>query len=198
MKTRLLIILLVFGSILLLLGCTNDVSQPVPSNSSSEEAEFANSTAESETFVEVDPPSVSPTEAGKASITGSVFSTTYNQPIVGIPVSLSEIIRDEFGDGIYIYDPANSPTTNSMLGGYFVFDNIEPGEYVLVVGSVEINTYKIISMADGLPQVFEAPVDQITDLSNIQVEGLDIYVVGVDSQDGYPAPEGYPDPNSDS
>jgi hypothetical protein len=195
MKTKLLINLIgILGLALFLLGCANTSVDPIPKTEPIQE----NIVVQIVESVDVDPPVISPTNSGKASVTGSIYSLDYNQPIVGIPVSLSEIIRDEFGDGVYVYDPANSPTIDSIVGGYFVLNNVDPGEYVLVVGNVEINTYKIISTADGLPQIFDAASDQITDLGNIEVEGMDVYAVGASSQDGYPAPEAYPDPESDS
>ncbi|MFK7800834.1 MAG: hypothetical protein AB8G95_04310 [Anaerolineae bacterium] len=203
MKTKLLINLIVICcTAFALVACGNESPQPIPNNGSQEvdvsnNNDNGNIEAES-VAVQIDPPAVAPAEAGTASITGSIYSLTYNQPIVGIPVSLSEIIRDESGEGVYVYDPAFSPTTDSLPGGYFVIENVEPGEYVVVVGNVEINTYKIVAEDDGLPKIFDAPADQITELPVIEVEGLDIYINGPVYEEGYPGPEGYPEPESDS
>jgi len=206
MKIKLLINLIVIcGSALALIACGSELSQPNSNNGSQEIVTSSNNGSSNEAggqsesvAIQVDPPAVAPAESGKATVTGSVYSLTYNQPIVGIPVSLSEIIRDESGEGVYVYDPAFSPTTDSLPGGYFVFENVDPGEYVVVVGNVEINTYKIVAEADGLPKIFNAAVDQITELPIIEVEGLDIYINGPVYQEGYPGPDSYPEPESDS
>ena len=201
MKTKKLISLFILlGSIFALIGCGSENGQPSTNNNSPVvDSGSSNSNTESQPVdFQVDPPVIAPAEAGKASVTGSIYSLTYNQPIVGIPVSLSEIIRDDSGEGVYVYDPAFSPSTQSLPGGYFVIENVDPGEYVVVVGNVEINTYQIILEPSELPKIFEVPVDQITDLAVIEVEGLDIYINPPTTQEGYPAPDAYPEPASDS
>lgn len=194
------------GAFIILSACDSGQPasvEPVDNSSGSEVLTEDNTSAQVESAVveiePVDPPEVGEVAAGTATVTGSIYSTTFNQPIEGIPVSLSEIIRDENGEGVFVYDPAFSPTTDSLPGGYFVIEGVEPGEYMVVVGNIEINTYTIINNDDGSPRTFEAPADTVTDVAEIQVEGLDVYVVGPQS-DGYPAPEveGYPEPESDS
>lgn len=180
------LVILIIGT-LSLAGCGNGGSSlPVDRSES----------ISSEATIVIDPPTIEVVENQKASVTGSIFSIAYDQAIVGIPVSLSEVIRDEFGDGVYVYDPTVSPTTSTTSGGYFVIENIEPGEYVLVVGNIEINSYKIISEDDGLPKIYDFPTDIVSDIGQITVDGMEVYIKGFNQQDGYPAPESYPKPNS--
>jgi hypothetical protein len=56
--------------------------------------------------------------------------------------------------------------------GSFMFSNIEPGEYVIVVGNVEgvdLEAYEIIANPDGSGRVVNAEADQIIDVGKLEV-----------------------------
>ena len=50
-----------------------------------------------------------------------------------------------------------------------MFENVEPMEYVIVVGDIE-NTYRIVSDDSGKASVFMAEPDQILDVGELTVE----------------------------
>jgi len=121
------------------------------------------------------PPPVEPTEAGqpetgKATVTGQVFSLKTDAPLGNTVVRLAEVHRE--GDrGAYLLDTAFSPGDITDEQGYFIFENVEPGEYVLVVGNVEVyKGYVIIPEDTGKPRVYEFEADKIQDVGELTVD----------------------------
>jgi hypothetical protein len=151
--------------LILLAGC-----QPAPQIETSSEPE---STME---VAQVTPPSTpqpsTGLEAGKSTVVGQVFSTRTNAPMVNMGVRLAEVHR-QGEEGAFLLDTAFSPGDFTDEEGYFSFDNIEPGEYVVVVGNVEVyEGYVIIPDSTGRPQVYDFPSDEVTDIGTLRV-GLD-------------------------
>lgn len=109
-------------------------------------------------------------EAGKSTVTGQVITEKTNLPLTNIVVRLAEVHRD--GDeGAFLLDTAFSPGDITDEAGYFTFENIEPGEYVLVVGNVEVyGGYVIIPEESGRPLVYNFETDQVTDLGKLIVD----------------------------
>lgn len=108
--------------------------------------------------------------ADKVTITGFAFSTILNEMLVEWPVFLAEVYRNPENDGAYVFDTASSPYTLTNAGGRFIFTNLEPGEYVIVVGSIEVNRYEIIAEPNGRPKVVNVSPGELLDLSTLQVE----------------------------
>lgn len=109
-------------------------------------------------------------EAGKATVTGNVISSTTNEPLSDFIIRLAEVVRppEEQGGDIFILDQAFSPGTKTDSSGVFIFENIDPKEYVIVVGDIE-RTYEVVSGEDGLPMVWDAVSDEVTDFGEIRV-----------------------------
>ena len=97
-----------------------------------------------------------------STLTGIVVSERTNKPIVEIVVQLAEVFY-EGGEGAYVLDTAQSPFTTTDKNGRFVFIDIEAKDYVLVIGSVETNDYKIISNDQEGNVVWSAPSNDILD-----------------------------------
>ena len=104
--------------------------------------------------------------SGKATVTGIVISLS-NQPLSQIPVWLAEVVRQGDG-GIYILDSASSPGAYTDENGIFVIPNVNPGEYVIIVGDPE-SWYEIIAEPSGRAKIWNIPSDQIVELGKIQV-----------------------------
>lgn len=107
---------------------------------------------------------------GKVTVTGYAFSTILDQMLVEWPVFLAEVYRNPENDGAFVFDTASSPYTLTDAGGRFVFTNLEPGEYVIVVGSIEVNRYEIITEPNGQAKVINVSADDLLDLSTLRVE----------------------------
>jgi hypothetical protein len=108
--------------------------------------------------------------ADKVTLTGFAFSTILNEMLVEWPVFLAEVYRNPENDGAYVFDTASSPYTLTDASGRFIFTNLEPGEYVIVVGSIEVNRYEIIAEPNGRPKVINVSPGELLDLSTLQVE----------------------------
>jgi len=94
-------------------------------------------------------------ETGFAIIYGELVTPT-NEPIKDMTIRLARVYRfDDLDDeGTFILDDAKSPSATSDDQGKYMFLNIEPGEYVLIIGSIHID-YKIISESTDIPIVYE-------------------------------------------
>jgi hypothetical protein len=115
------------------------------------------------------PTSPSQPETGKATVTGQVLSIKTNTPMANTVVRLAGVHRE--GDqGAYLLDTAFSPGDITDEQGYFVFENIDPGEYVMVVGNVEAyNEYVIIPEPSGKPLVYNFEANKIEDVGELIV-----------------------------
>jgi hypothetical protein len=71
--------------------------------------------------------------------------------------------------GIFALEVNRAPTTRSQADGGFVFVDVQPGEYVLVVGP-ESSRQAILSTPDGQAKTFEITANQVTDLGDARVD----------------------------
>ena len=92
-------------------------------------------------------------EAGKAVIHGQVLSDPADH-LDNTTLRLAEVYRNEDGDGAFALDEATSPSTISDENGNFVFVNIEPGEYVLFIGSLHTD-FVVNTNPDSSAVVYE-------------------------------------------
>ena len=105
-------------------------------------------------------------EAGKAIVTGKVSSTAV-EILPSTAVWLAEVVRQ--GDqGVYVLDSASSPGIYTDENSVFVIANINPGEYVIVVGDPE-GQYEIVTDSSGIAKVWNIPPDQIYDVGDLKV-----------------------------
>lgn len=105
--------------------------------------------------------------AEKASITGIVFSTPTNKPYPKAAVWLAEVYRQ--GDnGAYLLNVASSPAVYANQQGVFVFNNVDPKEYVIVVGDPE-NSYVVIPDDTGRARVWKTEGGKILDVGQLNV-----------------------------
>jgi hypothetical protein len=118
----------------------------------------------------VEPTQAGQPETGKATVTGKVFSLKTNAPLANMVVRLAEVHR-EGERGAFLLDTAFSPGDITDEQGYFIFENVEPGEFVLVVGDVEVyKGYVIIPESSGKPRVYEFEADKIQDVGELTVD----------------------------
>ncbi|MEN4011825.1 MAG: hypothetical protein ROW48_07310 [Bellilinea sp.] len=110
-------------------------------------------------------------EQGKSNLTGRIM-TVQGKPLTETVVRLAEVYRDGENTerGAYLLDTAFSPGTITDNRGFFVFINLLPGEYVVVVGDVESNNYVIIADEKGIARTWKTMENQILDLGKLVVE----------------------------
>ena len=163
---------------LVLLSSCNKVSSP---------------TINPEVLPTVTPPSLP--EAGKATIIGQINNKT-GDPMGNTVVRLAVVVRGAEGrGGAYILDIARSPGTVTDEHGNFIVENIDAGEYVIVVGDIEITgIYEIVSQPNSPARVWEFPADQITDVGVITVSIIPPTPIPTITPGPYPEPTAYPNP----
>lgn len=110
--------------------------------------------------------SLSP-QSGRVILVGQVISTITNTPLYKVPVRLAKVYRER-DKAIFVLDSAFSPGAVTDEGGYFSIADIEPGEYVIVVGNPE-SLYEIISDSSGEAKVWRLMPDQVIDVGVLRV-----------------------------
>jgi len=114
-------------------------------------------------------PPLSPPSEGLASVTGQVIHKETQEPFVDTIVRLAEVVRTEEGEDVFVLDQAFSPGAKTDETGIFVFEDVDPMEYVIVVGDVT-GIYEIIPDDDGKPKVFTATPDEILEVGSLMVK----------------------------
>ena len=112
--------------------------------------------------------SVPPSKDGKTTVVGRIISTRDEKPIVNVSVRLAKVYR-EGGRGAYVLDEAFSPGTITDGDGQFVFTDINPAEYVVVVGDVKVK-YAIVMNDESSVFVLKIPKEAVWDVGTLQVD----------------------------
>jgi hypothetical protein len=107
-------------------------------------------------------------EAEKTSVTGRVLSSETGEPITNILVRLARVVRD--GDrAAFVLEDAHSPGGMTDENGYFIVPNVDPLEYVLVVGDV-YGVYQIVEDEDGRAKPWPTTVGEVVDVGDLEVD----------------------------
>lgn len=109
-------------------------------------------------------------EAGQAVVTGYIYSTQTQGYLVNAPVLLAEVYRNEEQDGAFVLDTASSPYAATDEYGRFIFTGIEGREYVVVVGSVEVNQYEILADSAGTAVIWDVKPGEVFDAGEVHVD----------------------------
>ena len=107
-------------------------------------------------------------EPGMATVTGRVISENTELPLAETIVRLAEVVRQD-EEAAYVLDVAFSPGTDSDGEGFFIFENVDPIEYVIVVGDVYEN-YKVIVDEEGKAKPWKAVENQILKVGELIVD----------------------------
>lgn len=106
-------------------------------------------------------------EDQKGTVTGNVISTTTNKPYPKVPVWLAEVFRQD-GNGAYVLNLASSPAVYADDNGAFVIANVDPKDYVIVVGDPE-GQYVVIPDDSGKARVWNVEAGKILDVGTLDV-----------------------------
>jgi hypothetical protein len=105
----------------------------------------------------------------KASITGRVIDEITGQALPNTAVLLAKVHYQD-GQGIFVLEDAHAPGDLTDENGYFIIQDIDPLEYVIVVGdTMTFDGYTIIQNADGKARVYSAEANNILDVSDLRV-----------------------------
>ena len=174
---RIVVILL---ALLVLAACVPVPVSPVPVGQSTVASDQASPLSiPAATAIEPTVPSVaastSPTAApavtqSKSALAGRILSTTLgNKPLSQIPVRLGRVFWNaEKTDGAYVFEGGTSPGTITKADGTFVFEKIEPGDYVIAVGDLMGNSV-LIREPNNKVKIFAAVPGKVVDTGTLQV-----------------------------
>lgn len=118
------------------------------------------------------PPPVITLTPKKSAVIGRVIQISGNQrkSLANTSVRLAKTQwNEQKTEGIFVLDTANSPGALTRSDGSFALVNIEPGDYVIIVGDV-IGVHVIVSEPDGKAKVYTAEQDQILDIGTLEID----------------------------
>lgn len=150
MKRSGLVILVVLVS--LVLAACSTATTPAPAGTSS---------------AAVDTPAP---QAGKTTVIGRVVSTKTGQPMNQTTVRLAEVYKNENQEGAYVLDGATSPGGITNAEGSFTIANIDPHEYVIVVGDIYGAHTVVADETAKKPRIWNAEVDKVLDIGELRVD----------------------------
>lgn len=104
-------------------------------------------------------------------LVGRVFSNVTAEPIVNVPLQLAAVFRQD-GEGVYVLDAAQSPFAQADVTGKFVFADVVPGEYFLIVGSVEAGGYIIVEGEPNSGRSFFVNAGETTQVGDLSVDEI--------------------------
>lgn len=115
-------------------------------------------------------PTYAALSADKTTVTGRVVNTS-GEPYQNLTVRLAEVYyaTDNPEQGAYVLDAAFSPGGVTDQNGYFIIPEINPMDYVLVLGSPDA-AYKIIENEVGKAKVWHTEAGQILDMGEISLD----------------------------
>lgn len=106
-------------------------------------------------------------QANMAAIRGRIVSSSTGEPLTGVIVRLGSTVWEENKQsGAYLMDEAQSPGTRTDAQGNFVFENVPPEEYVVLVG-YSSGQYKVIAEGDK-PLYWQAEAGEVLDLGVLE------------------------------
>lgn len=130
------------------------------------------------------PPAVEiETSSISGAISGQIIAKTVEGayvPLAGYTIGLGTLVPREDGEGdmAAAYDPSNSPTTTTNEFGQFVFNDIEPGRYGLILDAVvnqALLSYPLGSEEGNGSILMELEADQHVDLGTLRYDSLPLY-----------------------
>jgi hypothetical protein len=110
-----------------------------------------------------------PTEVSGTGLMGRLLSASNSAPLENTAIHLARVFwNQDHTEGVYVLEGARSPSYVTDREGFFAFTNVEPADYVIVVGDV-YGHYAVISNPDGTAKIFSIEEGKILDIGQIRV-----------------------------
>lgn len=112
-------------------------------------------------------------QAGFGGLGGRILNTDYSgvqRPYPNAPVRLAPVfVEPQTDEKLFILSGAESPGTMTDEEGYFLFDTLDPGEYVMIVGDI-IGHHRIIAGPDEQAQIYLIETDEVINAGLVEVD----------------------------
>ena len=147
---------------------------PLPASSDSASDTTAMMAAPAEPY-SATPPTFPTSEPKTGTVVGRLVSSTSGVPLNREIVRLGEVECPEGVEPtskrtqcVWTLSNAFSPSTFTDENGFFVFNDVEPRDYVVIIGDMIGKNTKIAD--DSGPFMWEAVADEITDIGEFHIE----------------------------
>jgi hypothetical protein len=114
-------------------------------------------------------PAVPTPSSGAAVLAGQAVGTTTQAPIKKTYVYLAKVYWDkDHKNAAFALDISHSPVATTDQNGFFTFNQVEPSEYVLVVGDY-YGTNDVVREKNGDARVYKPEAGKSLDVGVVQV-----------------------------
>ncbi len=158
---------LVACALTLILSACGESTEPVPTSLSQARTSPLTSPLESPSQVRLGPVPTPLPERGV--VTGVLFNQTFDAPMPDTELYLAPLIKSDDGRmEVARFDIKVAPKTRTDSTGQFVFADIAPGRYAIILGGV-FDQYLVTDARNGQESIFSLEGGQTVDLDEIWV-----------------------------
>lgn len=117
-------------------------------------------------------PAIPTPRAGMSAVAGQVVGSGSTAPIKKTPVYLAQVHwDDQHKNAAYALDISRSPATTTDQNGFFVFADLPPNEYALIVGDF-YGRNDVVREKNGNARIFQPVAGKTLDVEVVQVNPL--------------------------
>jgi hypothetical protein len=120
-------------------------------------------------------PPIPTSQPGMGTVAGRLISSTTGAPLNREVIRLGEVecpedatVEDKRAECVWTLSNAFSPSTFTDENGFFTFNDVEPRDYVVIIGDMLGKNTKLAD-EDG-PFMWEATADEIVDIGEHRIE----------------------------
>ncbi len=118
---------------------------------------------------QVNRPPIPTPSAGMSTLYGQVIGSSGNAPIKKTPIYLAAIHWDaQHKNAAYALDISHGPATTTDQNGFFVFTELPPNEYALVVGDF-YGQNDVVRESNGNARIYQPEAGKTLDAGVVQV-----------------------------
>ena len=121
---------------------------------------------------QINRPAVPTPSTGMSAVAGQVVGSGSTAPIKKTPIYLAQIHWDaQHKNAAYALDISRSPATTTDQNGFFVFSDLPPNEYALIVGDF-YGRNDVVRESNGNARIFQPMAGKTLDVEVVQVNPL--------------------------
>ena len=119
--------------------------------------------------LQINHPAIPTPSTGMSILFGQVVGSNSNTPIKKTPIYLAQIHWDaEHKNAAYAFDISRGPATTTDQNGFFVFTELPPNEYALIVGDF-YGRNDVVRESNGNARIYQPEAGKSVDVGVVQV-----------------------------